>query len=149
MASPIEDAMLTALGRAAPRWFLLDQSDSLVLHWRDDRYIFVQRNRPLLTYRVDILLAPGLPAARFGLAIECDGHEFHDRTKQQAAYDRARDRELLLQDITTIRFTGSEIFHSPERCANEALKIFDRLLERALASASGVREELPLSAVGG
>lgn len=78
------------------------------------------------TYRVDLMLE-GNGDVR--LAIECDGHDYHDRTKQQAAYDRSRDRELLLCGIPTIRFTGSEIHHSAERCAIETFKIFARLIE--------------------
>lgn len=64
------------------------------------------------------------------LAIECDGHDFHDRTKQQASSDRARDRELLLLGVPTIRFTGSDIHTDANRCAVEALRIFDSLIER-------------------
>jgi hypothetical protein len=76
-------------------------------------------------YRIDLLLEPtaGL------VAIECDGHEFHDRTKQQAAYDRARDRELLKHGIVTIRFTGSEIHHSIARCVADVYDI-GRLVQK-------------------
>jgi REase_MTES_1575 len=55
------------------------------------------------------------------LAIECDGHQWHERTKQQAAYDRARDRALLRSGFTTVRFTGSEINRDPNQCARELL----------------------------
>ncbi len=43
------------------------------------------------------------------LAIECDGHEWHERTKEQAARDRHKDRRRLARGIPTLRFTGSEI----------------------------------------
>ena len=46
------------------------------------------------------------------IAVECDGHEFHEKTKQQAARDKARDRD---------RFTGSEIWKDPGACADEVL----------------------------
>lgn len=134
MASPIEDQLFNALCAAVPSWdWVSDPGGDAMLCWHRERIAFVHRNQPILTYRVDLLVVPGrpTPARAFALAIECDGHEFHDRTKQQAAYDRARDRELLLRDVTTIRFTGSEIFHSPERCAAEALDVFARLSDRA------------------
>ncbi len=70
-------------------------------------------------YSVDFLLQPQTGY----IAIECDGHEYHDRTKQQAAYDRARDRDLLRLGITTIRFTGSEIHHSIDRCVADIYDI--------------------------
>jgi hypothetical protein len=68
-----------------------------------------------LTYKIDLLLV-GTDGA---IAIECDGFEWHERTKQQAAADRARDRELLAVGLATIRFTGSEIHHYADRCAAE------------------------------
>lgn len=79
--------------------------------------IDLYRNVVIGTYRADIVLQ--LDKWR-RLIVECDGHEWHDRTKQQAAYDRARDRELLVLKFVTVRFTGSEIYHSPERCARDA-----------------------------
>lgn len=51
--------------------------------------------------------------------IECDGHDFHDRTKEQAAKDRRRDRYFAKQGIMVIRFTGSEITQDPSWCARE------------------------------
>lgn len=44
------------------------------------------------------------------LAIECDGHDFHEKTKEQARRDKSRDRLLMANGIHTIRFTGSEVF---------------------------------------
>lgn len=86
-----------------------------------DRILYAYADVPIATYKVDILLRDGINGGL--LAVECDGHEWHDRTKQQAAYDRSRDRELLKLGIPTIRFTGSEIFHSAERCAVDVFEI--------------------------
>lgn len=57
------------------------------------------------------------------VAIELDGHEFHDRTKEQAARDRSRDRELSALGWTVLRFTGSEIWKDAKTCAMQALSI--------------------------
>ena len=54
---------------------------------------------------VDFLITCG----RVRLAVECDGHDFHDRTKERASRDRARDRRLQAAGITVFRFTGSDI----------------------------------------
>jgi very-short-patch-repair endonuclease len=140
MSSPIETVLRDALLRAAPaQYILVDGTDHAStipakcgdfdnwqkyvepMIWLDEdaehrRGIYLYAAVSVLTYRADFLLELGVRK----LAIECDGHEFHDRTKQQAAYDRARDRELLRIGIPTIRFTGSEIIHSPERCAEES-----------------------------
>lgn len=57
----------------------------------------------------------------FRLAVECDGHDFHERTKEQAARDRARDRRLQEAGYTVMRFTGSEIYRDPVKCVLEVM----------------------------
>jgi very-short-patch-repair endonuclease len=52
--------------------------------------------------------------------VECDGHDFHERTKEQAERDKSRDRELQALGYPVYRFTGSEIWRSAYRCASEA-----------------------------
>lgn len=47
------------------------------------------------------------------IAIECDGHDFHDRTREQAERDKSRDRELAALGWTVLRFTGREIYRDP------------------------------------
>jgi hypothetical protein len=84
-----------------------------------------------LTYRLDMLFLIQTKGLVEWLAVECDGHEWHDRTKQQAAYDRSRDRELLSLGIHTARFTGSEIHHESDRCAIEVWQLIHALRERA------------------
>lgn len=66
------------------------------------------------------------------IAVECDGHEFHERTKQQAAYDKSRDRDLLILGIPTLRFTGSEIHHSIERCVGSIYDVGHHLVSQGM-----------------
>ncbi len=55
--------------------------------------------------------------------VECDGHEWHERTPQQAARDRARDREIVRKlDVPIIRFAGTEISRDPDGCAVEVIE---------------------------
>lgn len=51
------------------------------------------------------------------LIVECDGHEFHERTKKQAARDRSRDRAVQAAGQRIMRFTGSELWRDPMGCA--------------------------------
>jgi very-short-patch-repair endonuclease len=53
--------------------------------------------------------------------VECDGHEFHDRTKEQASRDRERDRTLQQQGLAVLRFTGADIWRDVFACADEVL----------------------------
>ena len=59
------------------------------------------------------------------LAVECDGHDFHNRTPEQARRDRARDRALALAGLEAFRFTGSEIYRDARACAESAIEYMD------------------------
>jgi very-short-patch-repair endonuclease len=52
-----------------------------------------------------------------------DGHDFHERTKEQAARDRQRERSITKRGYTIIRFTGSEVFYNPRKCVEEVIEI--------------------------
>lgn len=79
---------------------------------------------PIGPYRVDFLLIVKTPMAGVCLyVIECDGHDFHDRTKEQARKDRSRDRDLLRLGYKVIRFTGSEIYRDARKCAAEVERL--------------------------
>lgn len=54
--------------------------------------------------------------------VECDGHEFHEKTKQQVIKDNERTRDLQKNGYEVIRFSGSEIFEDVKGCT---LKIFE------------------------
>lgn len=56
-------------------------------------------------------------------AIECDGHDFHEKTKEQAREDKERERELIKNNYTVIRFTGSEIYNNAYKCTREVFDI--------------------------
>lgn len=55
--------------------------------------------------------------------IECDGYEFHQKTKEQAKNDYERQRDLQKEGIEIIRFTGSEIWEDPRMCVIEIKEI--------------------------
>ena len=80
-------------------------------------------------YRVDLMLMPN-DSKTPKIVIECDGHDFHERTKEQATRDRSRDRELTRDGYVVIRFTGAEIWKNVSDCAEQAM---DLLRSRAVA----------------
>lgn len=59
-------------------------------------------------------------------AIECDGHDHHDLTKEQAIHDRERDRHFQARGLIILRYTGKEIYRNPLKCAADALGILER-----------------------
>lgn len=62
------------------------------------------------------------------LVVELDGHDFHERTKEQARRDRSRDRSFVSIGWRIVRFTGSEIYANSSKCHDE--------LEDALCAAA-------------
>lgn len=57
----------------------------------------------------------------FKLVIECDGHEFHEKTKSQVALRNNRDMDLKKLGYDILHFSGSQIFNEPFKCANDTL----------------------------
>jgi very-short-patch-repair endonuclease len=86
-------------------------------------------------YRVDFaIFLNGVPHEQIKFVVECDGHDFHERTKQQAARDKKRDRELQIAGWKVLRFTGSEIWSDHFACSAHvdvlALREIDAQLRR-------------------
>lgn len=71
-------------------------------------------------YRVDFLFDDhSVPNLRQFIVVECDGHDFHEKTKEQARHDKKRDRYFTALGWKVLRFTGSEIFNDPEEVSSE------------------------------
>jgi very-short-patch-repair endonuclease len=68
-------------------------------------------------YRIDFAIG----GAGKLILIELDGHEFHERTKEQAEKDKSRDRELQRLGHDVLRFTGSEVNRNPFECAESVI----------------------------
>lgn len=92
---------------------------------------------PIRKYRVDLLVGfSGAGTLDEGyIAVECDGHDFHEKTREQAQRDKSRDRILSSEVAKVIRFTGSEIYKDPWACANEVLDMATMLWYRKTGGA--------------
>lgn len=107
-----------------------------------DRLMVPQSIRLLQQYHAGKYRLDFAAACQLGwIAIEIDGHEFHDRTKEQASRDRARDRDLMAMGFVVIRFTGSDVWNNPILCAKEAadaiiMREFGRSIRHARSSAA-------------
>lgn len=105
--SPIEVLFLMAFG----------------VHKVTNHRLAIQPQRQVGKYRVDVAICEvGDWDGR--LHIELDGHQFHERTKEQAERDRSRDRWFALQGMRLIRFTGREVWRDPEKCVTEAVESY-------------------------
>ena len=61
------------------------------------------------------------------VVVECDGHEFHQKTKEQIVRDNEREYEIKKAGFDVLRFSGSQIYHTPFKCAND---VFDYLVSK-------------------
>ena len=74
-----------------------------------------------VSYRLDFLLCCRKKDGSLRcLAIEVDGHEFHERTREQVETSNARNLVLLKLGIPSIHFSGSQIIKGSVRCCSES-----------------------------
>lgn len=106
--SPLERLFLAAM--SMDPGFTQDETGV----WFDGFEVRIQENA-LPAARVDIALHRG----PHRVYVELDGHDFHERTKEQASRDRSRDRSLTGPYSMVLRFTGSEVYADPCGCIAE------------------------------
>lgn len=125
--SPIEALFLIAFWRACGcrNLHVADNNGGAVWSGEpsDPFGVEIQTQARVGPYRADVLVTlkhSTRKEERYRpIAVELDGHDFHEKTKAQAAHDKKRDRFFAAQEITLLRFTGSEVTKSAEACANE------------------------------
>jgi very-short-patch-repair endonuclease len=138
--SPIEELMVFALCIAC-----LEKADSVRYRVKGHEFgdlslgidtFLIEPQAEIGPYRVDFLVEYGAYVrqtkdapraddkydwASKGLIIECDGHAFHEKTKEQAKRDKERDRELQKLGYQVFHYTGSEIWADVFNSANDAI----------------------------
>lgn len=72
-------------------------------------------------YRADFVFEAVNGDEKYLLIVECDGHEFHEKNKAQAARDKQRDRFFISEGYTVMRFTGSEVYNDVLGCVGEVI----------------------------
>lgn len=134
--SPIEELFLSAVFASA-----IDSSFGANIYgsaYHDDFEFFegthVWPQAKVGNYRLDFLIIRvSAKGDKTFVAVECDGHDFHEKTKEQAAHDKMRDRYLTGLGIKVLRFTGSEIFRDPMICWTETFNVLWSVTEAQVA----------------
>lgn len=98
--TPIEKLMYAILIRVATK---------LKDCYREDLELIITPQKKIGKYTVDFLVTADF--SDDGVVIECDGHDFHEKTKEQAKHDKERDRYLTSLGLKILRYTGSEIYN--------------------------------------
>jgi len=111
-------------------WYALGPAGARMIS--DDRFELVPQVEVSVGgqgYRLDFAICPhdewryaceehGVTVPR--IAIELDGHAFHERTKEQVAYRNARQRALGVDGWVVLHYSGSELNRDPIRCVHGA-----------------------------
>jgi very-short-patch-repair endonuclease len=116
--SPIERALLSAILRAAR--IAEEPSRNGSIAFVDGYHLFSQMR--IGRYTADIAIV--CPATGARIVVEADGHDYHDRTREQASRDRRRDRFMQANGWIVARFTGADIHRDADACARE---VFDMM----------------------
>jgi very-short-patch-repair endonuclease len=107
--SPLEQAFLIGLavdtGRSFLNWNDLTNPDIFDCQYSVDKY------------RIDFVIQSKKP--EFKIAIEVDGHTYHEKTVEQAVGDRSRDRHLTRAGWLVVRFHSNEIRNGLSHCVFE------------------------------
>jgi len=119
--SPLEQLFYLVLDKHVRLYHNISKFKNLGLE------IFEIENQIVISkYRVDFLITvtdikDNKAVKEF--VIEIDGHDFHEKTKEQAKRDKEKDRFLTSKGYTVIRFTGSEIYNNCSEKIKELLEL--------------------------
>lgn len=138
--SPIEESFLDAVvARAVARQITAvalvgDCAYPVTEVFPGDRLLMIRCQAQWRSYRFDFALelVDRSLAGSGPLVVECDGHAYHERTKEQAKRDRARDRTIQESGASIFRFTGSEIYADAQSCADQCIAFVDAKLKALL-----------------
>ena len=108
--SPIEKILL---------YSLIEEAENLWIGFEYKPQQTIKANNH--KYRADIVFdmdfySSGKP---YKLVIECDGHEFHEVTKEQVEKRNIRDMDLKIQGYDVLHYSGSQICKNPKQCARD------------------------------
>lgn len=67
--------------------------------------------------------------------VETDGHDFHERTKEQALKDKKRDRKMAIAGWEVLRFTGSDVYRDANECLDDVFSLIEAKVPTSVESA--------------
>lgn len=108
------------------------EKDQIILHRlsRERGNMAFDTQVVVADYRVDIAVyVIGPDKTLLKIAVECDGHSFHEKTKEQASRDKKRDRELQKHGWLVFRFSGSDIWNNGRACSAEIHEFIGKWIE--------------------
>ena len=112
--SPMEELFAIAFYSYGAKDFV---DASLHYHFDGKRYLVIRQQMKVEKYRADFLIEiKGGNVETSYYVVEIDGHDFHEKTKEQVKRRNERDRFFASKGMTVIRFSGSEVYNDPDGC---------------------------------
>jgi hypothetical protein len=123
--SPLEAAFVACL-------MALEEFDWGAITWRTQFAVEVEGRG----YRLDFVFEPSSVGSLQSLigprcpkiALELDGHDYHEKTKEQVTYRNRRDRDLQAAGWIVLHVSGSEFNANPENVTREVYQRVSSLL---------------------
>lgn len=81
-----------------------------------------------------------------GIVVELDGHDFHERTKQQVRARNHKDRLIQGLGLAVCHFSGSEIVGDPDACVASVIALAEQRGQFALGREAQARRVTDLPA---
>jgi very-short-patch-repair endonuclease len=78
------------------------------------------------TFEIDFLIKSSDDQTKLKLAIELDGHEFHEKTKEQVIKDKRKERAIISSGFPILRFSGAEIVRNVRACIEEIISYLEK-----------------------
>lgn len=77
-------------------------------------------------YYADFYLSYASGKQKLEIIVECDGHEFHEKTKAQVSRDKKRDRYFTKLGINTLRYSGSDLVKDPSIVISDVEEMLEK-----------------------
>ena len=128
--SPIEQIFITAFEfycrlENKKRIFLFPQKEVI---YNNKKY-YIDFEFEADDYLTSLIFEDKLKNKNFKLAIECDGYEFHQKTKEQVQHDNEREYNLKMAGYEVLRFSGTQIYNNPLKCAEDTYNYIIKRVE--------------------
>lgn len=118
--SPIEQIFITAFDI----YILLNNKENIYLIEQEEEKYKNKKYYIDFVFKADdylsnLVLRDKIKNHKYKLAIECDGYEFHQKTKEQVEKDNEREFDLKMLGYDVLRFSGTQIYNNPLKCAED------------------------------
>jgi hypothetical protein len=109
-----------------------DGHQVVVQEWNeanDCPIVQIQPSKMLAGFRIAFAIRVSGPNRRtMRIAVQCDGHDFHEMSPEQAIQEKNFEKALATGRYRLMRFSGEEITDDPAKCASKVAAEIDAFI---------------------